>query len=91
MPWVMEILSGPGIDSFTDDAPHYVKAFDVEARDGVGEFTATRDIAAAYQWDSMVALMEGWKTQCKSRPLRPDGKPNRPLTALSISPREYKL
>lgn len=90
MPWVMQIVMGPGIDALEDATPRYLATFNIEAHDGRGDAVYTLDIAHAYKWDSMEDLMAAWKAQPKARPMRPDGKPNRPLTALSISPREYK-
>jgi len=67
--------------------PHdgeYVKAFDFEADDGLGFGEFTPDIDAAMQFEDVAAAGEFWRTQSKTRPIRPDGQPNRPLTALSV-------
>jgi hypothetical protein len=39
----------------------------------------------AKQFADMEAALEFWKQQSKRRPLRPDGKPNRPLTAYTVT------
>jgi|SRR5580693_650977 len=44
--------------------------------------TANRDEARKFA--SASAALEAWNTVSKSRPVRPDGRPNKPLTALSI-------
>jgi hypothetical protein len=36
-------------------------------------------------FEDHAAAMEVWTRQSRVRPLRPDGKPNRPLTAYTIS------
>lgn len=63
---------------------HYLKSYDPEAFDGRGdaEFTTTRSEAMRFS-DAGEAL-ELWRAVPKSRPVRPDGKPNRPLTAFSV-------
>lgn len=63
----------------------YLKAYDLEARDGHGWFETTDDRAQALRFPDSLAAMLAWKTQSTTRPLRPDGKPNRPLTALTVS------
>lgn len=68
--------------------PHagaYLKAFDFEHENGIGWGEFTRDPARAKAFASAGEAMEFWRTQSKVRPLRPDGRPNRPLTALTVS------
>jgi hypothetical protein len=88
--WVMEIHAvgnsflKPGV---------YLQAFDVDKRDArnpleTGDIVATDKLELAMKFDSMAAVMEAWKTQSTLVPRRPDGKPNRPLTAMSISPKK---
>jgi hypothetical protein len=61
----------------------YVVACDVDAYEGIGAVTvgslphAKRFAHAAEAW-------EFWKRQSTVRPLRADGKPNRPLSALTV-------
>ena len=72
--------------------PHegqYLKAFDFEYENGIGYGDFTDDPSEAMKFDSFRDAMEFWKTQSKVRPIRPDGEPNRPLTALSISLERY--
>lgn len=63
----------------------YLKSADVEAFNGRGEFNCTKDIKQAMRFDSHEAAFEFWRRQSKTRPLRPDGKPNRPLTAINVT------
>lgn len=84
--WVMEIGAGIMVGG---TKPQYLKSFDPEKNAPsypCGEAIATYDINEAMKFPSMIAVWEFWKTESKLRPLRPDGKPNRPLTAFNISP-----
>jgi hypothetical protein len=62
----------------------FVKAFDFEGAEGRGELHWTADRTEAMRFDGAGAALEFWKTQSVTVPLRPDGKPNRPLTAFTI-------
>lgn len=62
----------------------YLKSFWPDRRDGHGEIVFTDDPTEARRFESFAAVMECWKSQSKVRPLRPDGRPNRPLTAFTI-------
>lgn len=62
----------------------YLKWSNPDAMRGDGEESWTDDIIAAKHFESLEAAMKCWKAQSKVRPLRPDGKPNRPMTAYSV-------
>lgn len=62
----------------------FVHDFDADANDGIGVIVATPVIDRAKQFESGKEATEFWKTQSAVRPLRPDGKPNRPLTAFTV-------
>lgn len=53
----------------------------------VGTFIFTASPALAMPFESAGDVLDYWRTQSKTFPLRPDGRPNRPLTAFSIEPR----
>lgn len=59
----------------------YLKSFDFEAYDGRGadEFTQSPDEALAFP--DLAAALEFRHRQPECMPLRPDGLPNRPMTA----------
>ena len=63
----------------------FLAHFDPEAMDGMGvaEFTDDRD--QAMHFSATATAFEFWRTQSRTCPLRPDGKPNRPLTAFSMT------
>jgi len=66
-------------------AGEYVRTLDVQAasRD-LDWLTTTPDIALALRWPDPGAARRQWKEILKSDPVRADGKPNRPMTALTI-------
>ena len=66
-------------------AGQYLKSFDFEADNGLGFGVFTDRIEEAMLFPDLVAASTFWKTQSKVRPRRPDGKPNRPLTATTIT------
>lgn len=73
---------------FADGTPcphegQYLQSFDFEAYDGQGWGEFTADPAKAKRFSDKLAAAEFWRTISKTRPRRPDGQPNRPLTALS--------
>lgn len=59
----------------------YLAAFDHEAFDGRGDLQPTANPANAKRFPSATAALEFIHAVPACRPLRPDGKPNRPLTA----------
>jgi hypothetical protein len=63
----------------------WLKAFDNEARDGRGSASFTDDPREALRFPDLEAAFEAWKSQSRTQPLRPDGRPNRPLTAYSVT------
>jgi hypothetical protein len=50
-----------------------------------GSLTTTADPTQARSFNSMEAALEFWRQRSTSCPTRPDGKPNRPLTAFTVS------
>jgi len=62
-------------------AGHYLAAYDVHT----GESLWTTDTNAALSCPTMRDALELWQSVLPSDPVRSDGKPNRPLTAFSIS------
>jgi hypothetical protein len=72
------------VDEFIDCL--YIKDFepDVDAL-GRGHLRVTNNKGDAKQFADLEAALEFWKQQSKRLPLRPDGKPNRPLTAFTIT------
>jgi hypothetical protein len=67
-------VDGLYLKNFTPDA-------DLEGR-GMIETCASVEDAKSFMTSS--AALEFWRQQSRIRPLRPDGKPNRPLTAYTV-------
>lgn len=76
--WIHEIHGTP--------VNEWLATFDIEYAGGVGVFTSTPDPQQAYPFDSLADVVSAWKRVSSTMPVRPDGKPNRPLSALTISP-----
>jgi hypothetical protein len=64
--------------------PQYLTAFDVDAFAGNGSVDLSTHQDRAMRFADASAALAAWKTSSRRTPLRPDGKPNRPLTAYTI-------
>lgn len=96
MSCVIQIL-GWTIDRPCDIANEYIKWVNVQlytrpydlsqpVREMVTDWLVTTpDINQARRWRDGAAALKIYHEIVKSHPLRPDGKPNRPLTAFHIS------
>ncbi|MFL5302733.1 MAG: hypothetical protein ACJ79R_20575 [Anaeromyxobacteraceae bacterium] len=69
-----------------DGAPdgQYLARFDPEAHGGDGYVEGTKDPSRALRFESWEAAFHCWQRQSVSKPLRGDGKPNRPLSAFTV-------
>lgn len=85
--WVMQILGQPGI-GVEAEGDYFLQDFDVDAFDGIGGFDGTHDINLAMKFASPHDVMLVWRSQSTVMPIRLDGRDNRPLTALTITPRK---
>jgi hypothetical protein len=63
----------------------YLEWSDPDAKNGFGDDRWTEDVAKAKRFPSFAAAMECWQEQSTVRPIRPDGRPNRPMTAYSVT------
>jgi hypothetical protein len=61
-----------------------LQSYDPEAHGGQGTATWTPDPAKALRFATAKAAHEFWNQVSKSRPVRADGQPNRPLTAFTV-------
>ncbi len=66
-------------------AGQYLKSFDFNYGDGQGFGVFTSDERMAMTFADHHEAFVYWETASTTRPLRPDGQPNRPLTSLTIS------
>ena len=62
----------------------YVVESDVDAHGGRGELVVTEQIENAKSFENIADALAYWTKQSSVKPLRPDGKPNRPLTAFTV-------
>jgi hypothetical protein len=62
----------------------YLRDYNLEDFEGLGSFELTADITEAKRWASAAEALEAYRTASAVRPLRPDGRPNRPLTAFTV-------
>lgn len=82
--WFLQAIGVPGIaDEFIGE-PVYLSEFDPDGHGGRGSFDWTADPDKAIRFPLASAARALWQTQSASVPLRPDGKPNRPLTAFTV-------
>lgn len=79
--WVVSIETEP-----PTAIGRWLVSWDFEAREGRGDGQFSEDRSLAMKFDSVMELLEFWKTQCTSVPKRPDGRPNRSLTAYTVQP-----
>jgi hypothetical protein len=63
----------------------YLEWSDPDAKHGMGDDRWTDDVAKAKRFPSFEAAMACWTATSRIRPRRPDGEPNRPMTAYSVS------
>ncbi len=65
-------------------AGQYLEWFDFDQGWGRGYGEFTLDLARAKKFSSREEALTFWQTQSRAKPLRPNGKPNRPLTATTV-------
>lgn len=66
-------------------AGQYLSTYDPEAHDGWGDALWTDKLDEAMKFANIGDAFALWKSSPKSRPKRPDGHPNRPLSAFTIT------
>jgi hypothetical protein len=74
--------SATGVKTLVDG--EYLVEYNPNANGGRGDLKTSADRADARRFPTAGDAMEFWRQQSKRRPYRPDGKPNRPLTAFSV-------
>jgi hypothetical protein len=79
MNYVIQTHSPPEIED------QYLVSFDFDAMNGCGFGIFSDKAEHAMRFKTLRDAMEFWRTTSTVKPLRPDGKPNRPLTASTIS------
>lgn len=101
MSYVIRKISAPGKSARADESDavslaiaginnavvygDYLEWSDPNAKFGRGDEGWTSDIDRAKKFDTFDAAMKCWNTQSTLVPTRLDGRPNKPLTAYSIT------
>lgn len=63
----------------------YLEWSDPNARGGMGDDRWTDSVDRARKFETLDAAVSCWTAVSFVRPVRPDGKPNKPLTAYSVT------
>jgi hypothetical protein len=63
----------------------WLESYDPSAANGRGVVAWTTDAAKAARFPSPQAAFRAWRSSPRCHPTRPDGKPNRPLTAYTVA------
>lgn len=79
------VFVAPAGDFKMDLTGKYLMVYDPDGANGRGVILSTNDIGMAMQFPSVREALECWKQVSAVKPLRPDGKPNRPLTAYTVT------
>lgn len=66
------------------EAGCYVRQYTPDGYDGRGRMIATARRELARLYPDAVAAWADWRRVSATHPRRPDGKPNRPLTAYTV-------
>lgn len=85
----MRVFGLAGIGEY--DRPVWLRAYDLDARKGRGLVHLTNHRDEALRFASCEDVMGAWLKPSTVQPLRPDGKPNRPLSAFTVSPERYDV
>jgi hypothetical protein len=81
--WVVAMAGGEEIGAWLVDD-------DVDARDGRGTLQLSQDPAEARVFAHIGEALDYWRRPSQKTPLRPDGRPNRPLTAFTVELRSLE-
>jgi hypothetical protein len=76
---IVDVQSGQYLEHYDPDV---VPADPTDPRTGLAEWT--RDVGRAMKFATNAAALRCWQATSTVRPLRPDGKPNRPLSAFTV-------
>jgi hypothetical protein len=88
MAYVIKIEWLGGSDGPHEHSRHtgrYVRRYDPDAHNGLGEVWTAAEPVDALQFATGVAAAEFYRQASKVKPVRGDGRPNRPLTAFTVS------
>jgi hypothetical protein len=83
--YVLYLLDAAGFVGHGRFVPGYVKRYDPNLHDGRGDVVVTSDPREAIQFADAKHAMAFYRQVSSTRPVRPDGAPNRPLTAFTVT------
>jgi hypothetical protein len=86
--YVIEAV-GTANDLFPRQKPTYVSYYNPDGSEGRGDVELTSWISQALRFNTPEEAWAFWNQQSTVRPLREDGEPNKPLTALTIQISPY--
>jgi hypothetical protein len=79
------VSAGPGVlGRSPDTAGAYLASYDLEYAGGIGSAVWTTNKAGALAFPSLREAYAAWQSSPECCPLRPDGRPNRPLSAFTV-------
>jgi hypothetical protein len=83
----MKVIKNEGLaDGRDGPAPgQYLKEYNPEGLGGMGAWTWTPNPAEAMKFEDAIEAFKCWTQVPRNRPKRPDGKPNKPLTAFTVT------
>jgi len=92
MAYVIQIewLGDLEVSKPSEHAGRYVSRYDPDAHGGMGQVWTVSDPKEAIQFASHAEIIEFYKQASRVKPVRDDGKPNRPLTAFTVSIYDWK-
>lgn len=81
---MVRIICAASFDVVTPHDGRYVKAWNPHTPFGVLAVTSTDDVSKARQFTNTAEAMKEWNTVSNIESVRPDGRPNKPLTAVTV-------
>ena len=86
--YVMRVagLTGVQLGGGPDPTGLLVQEYDPDGNQGRGDVALTRDLQEARKFGDLEVLFRTWTATSVVRPVRADGRPNRPLTAYTVEP-----
>ena len=88
--WVL-VVAERASDGDESLAGRYLASYDPDAYDGHGEATWTEDTDQALRFMKAGDALAFWRQQSSVKPVREDGRDNRPLTAYTMEVRNLAV
>lgn len=85
MTYVIKILDGPFTGLYLEEYDPSRNGLDPAGRPMIAHVMGTSDPSLAMRFDDRLEAWDCWRQVDPREPVRKDGKPNRPLTAFTIT------